>query len=35
MNGKEIRVSSKYVKNLGNHQSFTAEAGVTAEIVPW
>jgi ribosomal protein S4E len=26
---KEISVNAKFVKNLGNYQSFTAEAGAT------
>ena len=26
---KEINVSAKFTKNLGNYQSFTAEAGAT------
>jgi hypothetical protein len=29
---KEIHVSVRYVKNLGNYQSYTAEAGVTAQV---
>jgi hypothetical protein len=34
MKPKEIHVSTKFVKNLGNYQSFTAEAGITVEIEP-
>lgn len=34
MKAKEITVSIRYVKNLGNYQSFTAEAGITAEVEP-
>ena len=34
MKTKEINVSIRYVKNLGNYQSFTAEAGITVEIEP-
>lgn len=29
---KEISVSVKRIKNLGNYQSFTAEASVTAQV---
>ena len=29
---KEIHVSIKFTKNLGNFQSFTAEAGVVAVV---
>ncbi len=32
MKPKEIHVSTKFVKNLGNYQSFTAEAGMTVQI---
>ncbi len=32
MKTKEITVSTRYVKNLGNCQSFTAEASLTAEV---
>lgn len=34
MKPKEIHVSTKFTKNLGNYQSFTAEAGMTVEIEP-
>jgi hypothetical protein len=34
MKPKEIHVSTKFVNNLGNYQSFTAEAGITVEIEP-
>jgi hypothetical protein len=32
MKDKEIYVSIKFTKNLGNYQSFTAEAGITVEV---
>lgn len=32
MKVREVRVSIRYVKNLGNYQSFTAEAGATIEV---
>ncbi len=31
---KEVRMSIKYVRNLGNYQSYTAEAGATIELEP-
>lgn len=31
---KEVRVSSKFVKNLGNYQSLATEAGATIEVDP-
>ena len=31
---KEIHASVRYVKNLGNYQSYTAEAGITAQVEP-
>ncbi len=34
MQVKEIYASIKFVKNLGNYQSFAAEAGVTAVVEP-
>lgn len=30
----EIRVGIRYTKNLGNYESFTAEAGATVVIEP-
>lgn len=32
MKPKEIFVSIRFTKNLGNYQSFVAEAGVTADL---
>jgi hypothetical protein len=32
MKTKEIYVSIKFTKNIGNYQSFTAEAGITVEV---
>ena len=32
MTPKEIYVSVKFTKNMGNYQSFVAEAGVTASL---
>jgi len=34
MKTKEISVSVKFTKNLGNYQSFVAEAGIVMEIEP-
>ena len=34
MKVKEISVSVKYVKNLGNYQSFAAEASIVAVVEP-
>ncbi len=34
MEVKEVRVSIRFVKNLGNYQSFAAEAGATIEVEP-
>ncbi len=31
---KEVHVSIRYVRNLGNYQSYTAEAGATIELEP-
>jgi len=31
---KEVRVSVRFVKNLGNYQSFAAEACATIEVEP-
>lgn len=30
----EIRVGIRYTKNLGNYESFTAEAGATVAVEP-
>lgn len=32
MKAKEIYASIKFTKNLGNFQSFVAEAGITADL---
>jgi hypothetical protein len=32
---KEVFVSIKFTKNLGNYQSFVAEAGITTELEPY
>jgi len=34
VNIKQISVSVKFTKNLGNYQSFVCEAGLVAEIEP-
>lgn len=34
MKAKEISVSIKYVKNLGNYQSFAAEASIVVVVDP-
>ncbi len=34
MKVKEVRVSIRFVKNLGNYQSFAAEACATIEVEP-
>lgn len=34
MEVKEISASIKFVKNIGNYQSFTAEAGVSVALSP-
>jgi len=34
MKPKQISVSVKFTKNLGNYQSFVAEAGIVMEIEP-
>lgn len=34
MEVKEISVNIKFVKNVGNYQSFTAEAGVIVALSP-